>query len=89
MTYSGCWGDYVRQTAWNWPARGPSGWRGEGSLLAEPTKRVLESALEGGLTDHLGRGRHEVTSCDQVPSHRNGPLPTTASTMAAKPSSKP
>src|SRR5690606_23875674 len=32
---------------------------GEGGLLAELTKRVLESALEGELTDHLGRDRHE------------------------------
>ncbi|GAA2275542.1 hypothetical protein GCM10010402_34880 [Actinomadura luteofluorescens] len=32
---------------------------GEGGLLAERTKRVLESALEGELTDHLGRDRHE------------------------------
>ncbi|MFV2179989.1 IS256 family transposase [Actinomadura sp. LOL_016] len=32
---------------------------GEGGLLAELTKRVLESALEGEITDHLGRDRHE------------------------------
>ncbi|RKS68065.1 mutator family transposase [Actinomadura pelletieri DSM 43383] len=31
---------------------------GEGGLPAELTKRVLESALEGELTDHLGRDRH-------------------------------
>ena len=30
---------------------------GEGSLLAQLTRRVLESALEGEMTDHLGRGR--------------------------------
>ncbi|MEV3920722.1 hypothetical protein [Actinomadura coerulea] len=29
---------------------------GEAGLLAELTKRVLESVLEGELTDHLGRG---------------------------------
>ncbi|MFA3843220.1 transposase [Streptomyces aureus] len=28
---------------------------GEGGLLAELTRKVLESALEGELTDHLGR----------------------------------
>ncbi len=32
---------------------------GEGSLLAELTRRVLESAAEGETTDHPGRGRHE------------------------------
>ncbi|GAA1801552.1 hypothetical protein GCM10009735_37600 [Actinomadura chokoriensis] len=32
---------------------------GEGGLLQQLTKRVLESALEGEITDHLGRGRHE------------------------------
>nr|BFE33929.1 IS256 family transposase [Actinomadura rugatobispora]BFE38611.1 IS256 family transposase [Actinomadura rugatobispora] len=30
-------------------------------MLAELTKRVLESALEGEITDHLGRDRHERT----------------------------
>ncbi|MFG2020801.1 IS256 family transposase [Actinomadura geliboluensis] len=32
---------------------------GEGGLLQQLTKRVLESALEGEITDHLGRDRHE------------------------------
>ncbi|MEW2080085.1 aminotransferase class III-fold pyridoxal phosphate-dependent enzyme [Streptomyces sp. NPDC013433] len=32
---------------------------GEGGLLQRLTKRVLESALEGGLTDHLGHGPGE------------------------------
>lgn len=32
---------------------------GEGGLLQQPTKRVLESALEGEVTDHLGCDRHE------------------------------
>ncbi|MEY9969372.1 transposase-like protein, partial [Streptacidiphilus sp. MAP12-16] len=53
---------------------------GEGSLLAELTKRVLESALECELTDHLGRGRHEVTTGDQVPNHRNGHRSKTVTT---------
>ncbi|MGI5273339.1 IS256 family transposase [Nonomuraea sp. CA-218870] len=32
---------------------------GEGGLLQQLTKRVLESALEGEITDHLGYGRHD------------------------------
>jgi putative transposase len=40
---------------------------GEGSLLAELTRRVLESALEGEMTDHLGRGRHEVATGEDAP----------------------
>ena len=32
---------------------------GEGGLLAELTRLVLESALEGEITDHLGYDRHE------------------------------
>ncbi|SCD40031.1 Transposase, Mutator family [Streptomyces sp. DvalAA-14] len=31
---------------------------GEGGLLQQLTKRVLESALEGGITDHLGYEKH-------------------------------
>ena len=34
---------------------------GQGGLLQQLTKRVLESALEGEITDHLGRDRHERT----------------------------
>ncbi|TDB84738.1 IS256 family transposase [Actinomadura sp. KC216] len=34
---------------------------GEGGLLQQLTKRVLESALEGEITDHLGYDRHERT----------------------------
>ena len=34
---------------------------GEGGLLAQLTKRLVESALEGELTDHLGYGRHDAT----------------------------
>ena len=33
---------------------------GEGGLLAQLTKRLLESALEGELTDHLGYNKHDV-----------------------------
>jgi putative transposase len=32
---------------------------GEGGLLQQLTKRVLESALEGELTDHLGYDKHD------------------------------
>jgi putative transposase len=32
---------------------------GEGGLLQQLTKRVLESALEGEITDHLGYEKHE------------------------------
>ena len=33
---------------------------GENGLLAELTKLVVESALEGELTDHLGYDKHET-----------------------------
>jgi len=33
---------------------------GEGGLLQQLTKRVLESALEGEITDHLGYDKHEA-----------------------------
>jgi Transposase and inactivated derivatives len=32
---------------------------GEGGLLQQLTKRLLESALEGEITDHLGHEKHE------------------------------
>jgi len=32
---------------------------GDGGLLAHLTKRVVESALEGELDDHLGYGKHD------------------------------
>ena len=32
---------------------------GEGGLLAELTRLVVESALEGEITDHLGYDKHE------------------------------
>jgi hypothetical protein len=37
---------------------------GEGGLLQQLTKRLLESALEGELTDHLGYDRHDVAGRD-------------------------
>lgn len=33
---------------------------GEGGLLQQLTKRVLESALEGEATDHVGYDRHAI-----------------------------
>jgi transposase-like protein len=33
---------------------------GEGGLLQQLTKRVLESALEGEITGHLGYGKHDA-----------------------------
>jgi putative transposase len=33
---------------------------GEGGLLAQLTKRLVESALEGEITDHLGYDRHDA-----------------------------
>jgi putative transposase len=44
---------------------------GEGGLLAQLTKRLVESALDGELTDHLGYDKHEVTGRDGGNS-RNG-----------------
>jgi putative transposase len=44
---------------------------GEGGLLAQLTKRLVESALEGEITDHLGYDRHDVAGRDGRNS-RNG-----------------
>jgi len=44
---------------------------GEGGLLAQLTKRLVESALEGEITDHLGYDRHDATGRDGGNS-RNG-----------------
>jgi putative transposase len=44
---------------------------GEGGLLAQLTKRLVESALQGEITDHLGYDRHEVAGRDGGNS-RNG-----------------
>ena len=37
---------------------------GEGGLLAQLTKRLVESALEGEITDHLGYGKHDAEGRD-------------------------
>src|SRR5215208_3021699 len=44
---------------------------GEGGLLQQLTKRVLESALEGEITDHLGYDKHEAAGKNSGNS-RNG-----------------
>nr|WP_233616050.1 IS256 family transposase [Actinomadura harenae] len=52
---------------------------GEGGLLAQLTKRVLESALEGEITDHLGHDRHE-RSGERGGNVRNGHRAKTVTT---------
>ena len=44
---------------------------GEGGLLQALTKRLLESALEGEITDHLGYERHDADG-DNSGNSRNG-----------------
>ncbi len=50
---------------------------GEGGLLQQLTKRILESALEGEITDHLGHEKHEKASGGNT---RNGTRPKTVLT---------
>src|SRR5690349_21003015 len=40
------------------PVRGPLQLTGEGGLLRQLTTRLLESAFEGEMTDHLGYDKH-------------------------------
>ncbi len=44
---------------------------GEGGLLQQLTKRLLESALEGEITDHLGYDKHDPAG-DNSGNSRNG-----------------
>jgi transposase-like protein len=44
---------------------------GEGGLLQQLTKKILESALEGEITDHLGHEKRVKTSSGDT---RNGTL---------------
>lgn len=44
---------------------------GEGGLLQQLTKRVLESALEGEITDHVGYDKHD-TAGKNSDNSRNG-----------------
>ncbi|MDW4918943.1 IS256 family transposase [Streptomyces californicus] len=52
---------------------------GEGGLLQLLTKRLLESALEGEITDHLGYDKHDPTGKNGGNS-RNGTRPKTVLT---------
>lgn len=52
---------------------------GQGGLLQQLTKRVLESALEGEITDHLGYERHDAVGRGSGNS-RNGSRATTVLT---------
>lgn len=54
---------------------------GEGGLLQQLTKRVLESALEGELTDHLGHEHGERAEGGRE-NHRNGHRAKTVITEA-------
>jgi putative transposase len=54
---------------------------GEGGLLQQLTKRVLEAALEGELDSHLGYGKHDVVGRDGGNS-RNGKRSKTVLTEA-------
>jgi transposase-like protein len=55
---------------------------GGGGLLAQLTKLVLESALEGEITDHLGRAKHERAGEDRDGNARNGKRAKTVLTQA-------
>lgn len=48
---------------------------GEGGLLQQLTRRLLESALEGEITDHLGYDKHDPAGDDggpEAPDRRRG-----------------
>ena len=55
---------------------------GEGGLLAEPTRLVLESALEGELTAHLGYEKHERAGDEADGNAQNGTRGKTVLTKA-------
>lgn len=52
---------------------------GEGGVLGQLTKRLVESALEGEITDHLGYDKHDAAGRDGGNS-RNGHRPKTVLT---------
>ena len=54
---------------------------GQGGLLQQLTKRVLESALEGEITDHLGYDKHDPAGKNGANS-RNGTRSKTVLTEA-------
>jgi putative transposase len=45
---------------------------GEGGLLQQLTKRVLDSALEGEITDHLGYDKHDPAGAGSGNCSHNG-----------------
>lgn len=53
---------------------------GEGGLLAQLTKLVVESALEGELTSHLGYDKHAKGAAVEAGNARNGMRSKTVST---------
>ena len=55
---------------------------GEGGLLQQLTKRVLEAALEGELDSHLGSGKHERAGRSSSGNARNGRRAKTVLTEA-------
>src|SRR5690349_15072824 len=55
---------------------------GEGGLLQQLTKRVLEAALEGELDSHLGAGKHERAGRTSSGNARNGRRAKTVLTEA-------
>ncbi len=61
---------------------------GEGGLLAQLTKRLVESALEGEITDHLGYDRHDAAGRDGGNS-RNGHRAKTVLTEVGPPTEPP
>ena len=55
---------------------------GEGGLLTQLTKLVLESALEGEVTAHLGYEKHERTEGTAGGNARNGTRSKTVLTLS-------
>lgn len=61
---------------------------GEGGLLQQLTRRLLESALEGEMTDHLGYDRHDPSGKNGGNS-RNGERSKTTRPVCAANETKP
>jgi hypothetical protein len=58
---------------------------GEGGLLQQLTKEILESALEGEITDHLGHEKHEKTASGNTCNGTRSKTVTTEVGPAASP----
>jgi transposase-like protein len=56
---------------WLRPARRASSWLARRVLLSQLTERVLETALEAEMSDHLGYDKHDPVGCNRGNS-RNG-----------------